>query len=119
MTGRLWVIRVDIVMSALSSAIHKSGHYHVRPRPRLLAVFLCRSANNGHSRCSSCVLASLDLATREARAVTKRFGISTATNLRRICCRGVGLVFCSNRRLAKDFAGTARPRPPTADGHIG
>jgi len=52
----LWVIRVDIAMSALSSAIHNIGHYH---------------ANNGHNRRSSCVLASLDLATRDA-----------ATNLR-------------------------------------
>jgi hypothetical protein len=28
-----WVIRVIIAMSALSSAIHNTGHYHVRPRP--------------------------------------------------------------------------------------
>ncbi len=28
----LWVIRVDIAMSALSSAIHNTGHYRVRPR---------------------------------------------------------------------------------------
>jgi hypothetical protein len=27
-----WLIRVDIAMSSLSSAIHSTGHYHVRPR---------------------------------------------------------------------------------------
>src|SRR6266487_6176826 len=63
-------IRIDIAMSALSSAIHSTGHYHVRPRPICLPLSCARSANNGHSRCSSCVLASLDLATRDARTVT-------------------------------------------------
>src|SRR5712692_4592283 len=51
-----WVIRVDI-----------AGHYHVRPRPVGLPPSRARSANNGHSCRSSCVLASLDLATRDAR----------------------------------------------------
>jgi hypothetical protein len=30
--GPSWVIRVDIAMSDLSSAIHNTGRYHVRPR---------------------------------------------------------------------------------------
>jgi hypothetical protein len=64
------VIRVDIAMSALSSATHNTGHYRVRPRPVCLPSSCARSANNGPSRRSSCVLASLDLATGEARTVT-------------------------------------------------
>jgi hypothetical protein len=43
----LWVIRVHIAMSALSSAIHNTGHYHVRPRPVCLSPSCARSANNG------------------------------------------------------------------------
>src|SRR5258708_33172885 len=66
----VWVIRVDIAVSALSSAIYNTGHYSVRPRPVCLPPSCARSANNGHSRRSSCVLASLDLATRDARTVT-------------------------------------------------
>jgi hypothetical protein len=31
--GRVWVNRVDIAMSASSSAIHNTGHHHVRARP--------------------------------------------------------------------------------------
>jgi hypothetical protein len=31
--GQLWVIRVDIAMSALLSAIPNTGHCHVGPRP--------------------------------------------------------------------------------------
>ena len=47
---RLWVIRVDMAMSALSSAIDGTGHYHVRPRPVCLWPSCVRSANNGHNR---------------------------------------------------------------------
>jgi hypothetical protein len=36
----LRVNRVDIAKSALASAIHNTGHYHVRPRPGVLIVFL-------------------------------------------------------------------------------
>jgi hypothetical protein len=57
----LWVMRDDIAMSALSSAIHNTGHYQVRPRPVCLPLSRAGSANNGHSRSSSCVLALLDL----------------------------------------------------------
>jgi hypothetical protein len=56
------VIRVDIAMSALSSAIHNTGHYHGRPRPVCLPPSCIRSANNGHRRCSSGVLTLVDLA---------------------------------------------------------
>src|SRR5271169_6868045 len=31
------IIRIDIAMSALSSAFHNTGHYHVRPRPVCLS----------------------------------------------------------------------------------
>jgi len=68
---RFGVIRVDIAMSDLSSAIHNTGHYHVRPRPVGLSPSCVRFANKGHSRCSSCVLTSFDLATFDAGAVTK------------------------------------------------
>jgi hypothetical protein len=37
-----WVIRVDIVLSDLSSAIHNTGHYYVPTEIRLLAAFLHR-----------------------------------------------------------------------------
>jgi hypothetical protein len=91
----LRVIRVDIAMSALSSAIHNTGHYHVRPRPVCLPPSCARSANKGHSRRSSCVLASLDLATRDARTVTN----DSAYRLQQTCERSaagvLGLVFCS------------------------
>jgi len=50
-----------IAMFDLSSAIHKTGHYHVRPRPVGLLPSCVRSANNGQNRHSSCALASLDL----------------------------------------------------------
>ena len=111
--GQSWIIRVDIAMSDLSSAIHNTGHYHVRPRPVCLAPSCARSANNGPNRRSSCVLASLDLATRNATRGHQRRGISTATNLRGTCSRGAWSGFSSDRSLAKHRAGTARSRPPT------
>jgi hypothetical protein len=36
-------------MSALTSAIHNTRHYHVRPRPVCLSSSCTGSANNGHS----------------------------------------------------------------------
>jgi hypothetical protein len=51
-------------MSALSSAIHNTGHCHGRPRPVCLSRSCAQSANNGRSRRSSCDLASLDLRRR-------------------------------------------------------
>jgi hypothetical protein len=81
-------------MSALSSAIHNTGHYHVRPRPVCLSPSCARSANNGHGRRSSCALTSLDLAARYARGVTK----DSAYRLQRTCAESaagvLGLVFC-------------------------
>jgi hypothetical protein len=101
------------ILPCLSSAIHNNGHYYVRPRPVCLSLSCARSAKNRHSRRSSCVLASLDLATRDARAATQELGISTATNLRRTRRQSAWSDFFSDRSLAKDSAGTARSRPPT------
>jgi hypothetical protein len=104
-------------MSALSSAIHSTGHYHVRPRPICLPLSCARSARNGHSRCSSCVLALLDLATRDARTVTN----DSAYRLQQTCERsaaGVLVWFCSIevwRRAAQQRRGAER-RP--SDGKI-
>jgi hypothetical protein len=88
------IIRVDIAMSGLSSAIHNTGHYHVRPRPVGLPSSCARSANNGHSRCSSCVLTLLNLTTRNACAATKDW----TYRLQRTCAESaagvLGLVFC-------------------------
>src|SRR5260370_20030787 len=86
--------RVDIAMSDLSSAIHNTGHYHVRPRPVCLSPSCARLANNGHGRRSSCALTSLELAARYARGVTK----DSAYRLQRTCAESaaevLGLVFC-------------------------
>jgi hypothetical protein len=72
------VIRVDIGVSVLSSAIHNTGHYHGRPRPVCLPPSCARSANNWHSRRSPCVvLASLDLRRRVPKiesGVKRRIG---------------------------------------------
>ena len=51
--------------------------------------------------------------TRDACTVTNDSAYRLQQNLRAICGRGVGLFFLFDRSLAKDFAGTARPRPPT------
>jgi hypothetical protein len=109
---RIWVIRVDIARSALSSAIHNTGHYHVRPRPVCLSPSCARSAKNQHSRRSSCVLASLDLATRDARTVTNESAYrlqQTYDDLR----PGWRSGFLSDRNLAKGRAETAGSKPPT------
>jgi len=68
------VIRVDMAMSALSSAIDGAGHYHVRPRPVCLWPSCVRSANNGHNRSSSGVPVSVDLANiTHARSSKSRY----------------------------------------------
>ena len=82
-------------MSALSSAIHNTGHYHVRPRPVCLPPSCARSANNGHSRRSSCVLASLDLVTRDARTVTNGLAYRLPQTCDRSAAGVLGLVSCS------------------------
>jgi hypothetical protein len=57
-----------MAMSDLSSAIHNTGHYHVRPRPVLLVAVLRPDLQTTGA---AYVLASVDLVTRYARAVTK------------------------------------------------
>jgi len=51
--------RVDMAMSDLSSAIHNTGHYHVRPRPVLLVAVLRPDLQTTGA---AYVLASVDLA---------------------------------------------------------
>lgn len=53
--------RVDIVISAHSSAIHHTGQCYVRPSLLLPVASVVRSANIGESHCNLCVLASVDL----------------------------------------------------------
>jgi hypothetical protein len=102
--GPVWVIRGDIAMSALSSAIHNTGHYHVRPRPVCLPPSCALSANNGHSRRSPCVLASVDLAnmTHVRPPMTRHIDCNKlASDPRPGCWPG----FLFDRSLAKDLAG--------------
>ena len=47
-------------MSALSSAVHNAGHYHLQPRPVCLSPSCVRSANNEHSHRGSRILASVE-----------------------------------------------------------
>ncbi len=61
-------IRFDIAMSALSSAIHNTARHYVQLRPVCLSPSCVQSANNGYSRDSSCVLASVDLARRDVNS---------------------------------------------------
>ena len=69
-----WVIRVDMAMSALSSAIDGTGHYHVRPRPVCLRPSCVRPANNGHNRRSSGVPVSVERAgIRQAAGYNLRY----------------------------------------------
>jgi hypothetical protein len=108
---RIWVIRVDITMCAAWSAIHNTGHYHVRLRPVWLPPSCARSANNGHSRRSSRVPASVDRATHDARSYTRRVDIATATNLHAMSCRDAEPGFCLIavwRRTAQDRRGAHR-----------
>jgi hypothetical protein len=81
-------------MSDLSSATDNTGHYHVRPRPVCLSSSCARSAKHRHCSCRSRALASVDLTTRDPRAVTK----DSAYRLQRTCAESaagvLGLVFC-------------------------
>src|ERR1700738_1848375 len=83
-----WVISVDIAVSALSSAIHNTGHTTTSDRDP-----------------SACCLPAPFLQTTGTAAAAPASWLRTATNLRAICGRGVGLVFLFDRSLAKDFAG--------------
>jgi hypothetical protein len=68
-----WVIRDDIAMSALSSAIHNTRHYLVQPRPVLLVVFRHPIA----SRRSPCVLASVERPSSQADGLVPDFNPKT------------------------------------------
>ena len=106
------VIRVDIAMSALSSAIHNTGHYHGRPRPVCLPPSCIRSANNGHRRCSSGVLTLVDLANMTHVRPPKNWHTGCCESARELL-PGRFAWFLSDRNLAKDSAGLAGRRPPT------
>jgi hypothetical protein len=56
-----WVIRVEIAMSALLSAVHITRFCHVQPMCDHFAPSCTRSANNKLNR-GTCVQASIDLA---------------------------------------------------------
>ena len=107
--------------SPLSAACRSRRYCHVRslvrypqhrtlPRPTepvCLPPSCARSAKNQHSRRSSCVPASLDLATCDARSVSK----DSACRLRRTCAESAagvpGLAF-SDRSLAQERREAAR-----------
>jgi hypothetical protein len=102
-------------MSALSSAIHNAGHYHVRPRPVCLSPSCARSANSEHSRRGSCVwLRSIWRHVTHVRSPKIRH--IDCNEPAGICCRGAWSGFLSDRSLAKDRAGTARRGLPTERG---
>ena len=104
-------------MSHLSSAIHNTGHYHARARPVCSSSSCARSANNGHSRRSSRVLASLNLATRDARAVTNE----SAYRLQRTCAESAAGMLCLVFVRSQFGAGQRRiwgRRPRPSDGKI-
>ena len=95
-------------MSALSSAIHNTGHYHVQPRPACLSPCCARIANDRRNRGSSGVLASLDLVPRDAPTVDK----DPAYRLHRIYAESARGVLCPAfcpmavwRRIAQDRRG--------------
>lgn len=87
------VIRVDIAMSALSSAILNTGHSRAGPRAVCLAPPCVRSANNWHGRRSSCVLPSVDLANM-THGDRPNFGITAAMSLHEVCCPSASPYFC-------------------------
>src|ERR1700730_9827905 len=61
--------------------IHNTGHYHVRPRGVCLVAFLHPICERRARPPQLLRLASLDLATRDARAITK----DSAYRLQRTC----------------------------------
>jgi hypothetical protein len=69
--GPLWVIRVDI---AMFRSLARYTQHPTLPRPtetRLSVAFLLPICKEPAQPPQPCVLASLDLATRDARAATK------------------------------------------------
>jgi hypothetical protein len=107
-----WVNRVDFARSALASGIHNTGQYHVRsrpvclpPSPELLTTGATAAAPAFYPRPAK----RDDLHLRS----TKTQGINcaeSAWNLLAFCLSW----FLSGGGLAKDSAGPARRRLPTA-----
>src|SRR6266480_4920959 len=89
----VWVIGVDISMSALSSAIHNTGHL---PRPtetracRPLAPDLQATGTALQFLC----LASLELTTPDARAVTKDSAYRSQRTCAESAAEVLSLAFC-------------------------
>ena len=88
--------------------LDNTRHCLAPPRRVCLSPSCARSANNGQSRRSSCVLPSLDLVTHDACGVTK----DSAYRLQRTCAESaagvLGLVFCPIavwRRIAQGRRG--------------
>ena len=99
-------------MSALTSAIHNTGHYHVRLVAHFLRPF-CKQWAQPPAAPASGIARFGDTSRTSGR---QRFGMSTAANLPETCCRDAGSELLLNRSLARDRAGTARRRPPTGPG---
>src|SRR3974390_2136665 len=95
-------------MSALTSAIHNTGHYQVRLVARFLRPFCKRLAQPPAAPASG--IARFGDTSRTCGR--QRFGMSTAANLRETCCRDIASEFLLDRSLERDRAGTARCRPP-------
>jgi hypothetical protein len=110
--GLLWGIRVDIAMSALSSAILNTGHYHVRPSPSAchLPTPVLQTTGTAAAAPASW-LRSISRRVTHVRSPTIQHidCNKLASGLRPGCWSG----FLFDRSLEKVFEGTARPRPPT------
>jgi hypothetical protein len=88
------VIRVDIAMSALLSAIHNTGHYHIRPR-RVCRVAFLRPNRKQRARRPQLLCPTCGRPGDASRTfVYQRVGITTAMNLNATCCRHAGSEFC-------------------------
>ena len=81
-----WVIRVDLAVFALLSAIHNTGHYHVRPRAACLSSSCVRFAINRHSRRNSLRLDLGRSGEPDVPARPPKVCTTTATSLHRNCC---------------------------------
>ena len=111
--GNVRVNRVDFAMSALASAVHNTGHYHVRlgrsawllPAPELLTTGATAAAPAFCPRPAK--RHELHLRSTKTRDINC---VKSARNLLVFCLSW----FLSDGDLAKDSAGPARRRPPTA-----
>jgi len=88
--SQLRVIRVDIAMSALTSAIHNTGHYDVRLVTRFLRP-LCKQWAQPPQLLRPGIARFGDTSRTCGR---QRLGMSTAANLRETCCRDTDRSFC-------------------------